>query len=161
MAAAKPEVLVTQKPTEISVKFQRLEPGFRGCPTHLSYCQPYSMLADVGYRTGSWNFEVISFHWKAMTTSGLATAISISGVGQHPSMSTVTYLIWATSKHGYSRWNFADSPLQTRVTTINGKIPNVLPTSGRHIGSQGEVGVKILHHFVAQPYLGKVTKAFG
>ena len=51
MAAAKPEVLVTQKSTEIHVKFQRLEPGLRGRPTHLSYCQPYSMLADVGYRS--------------------------------------------------------------------------------------------------------------
>ena len=49
MAAAKPEVLVTQKPTEISVKFQRLEPGFREHSIHLSYYQRYLMLADVGY----------------------------------------------------------------------------------------------------------------
>ena len=57
VAVTKPEVLVNQKPTEISVKFQRLEPGFRGRPTHLSYCQPYSVLSDIELAVGILKFS--------------------------------------------------------------------------------------------------------
>ena len=160
MAAAKPEVLVTQKPTEISVKFQRLEPGFRGRPTHLSYCSLIQCWqTDTELAVG------------ILKLSLSAEKLWLLPVWRSPFLYPVLVNIprcqqwhiwsWRPQNHGYSRWNFADIPLQTRVTTICGKIPNVLPTSGRHIGSQGEVGVKILHHFVAQPYLGKVTKAFG
>ena len=52
MAAAKPEVLVIQKPNVISVKFQRLQQCFRGRPDQICHCQHSRMLTDTGYRIG-------------------------------------------------------------------------------------------------------------
>jgi len=75
VAAAKSEVLLTRKLTEMPVKFQRLDTRFSEMPNSFELiCQPDPMLADTWYRNGSWNFAVISFHQKAITISGFSSS---------------------------------------------------------------------------------------
>ena len=53
----------------------------------------------------------------------------------------------------------AHSKLELQQLTV--KFQTYFRLQAAILDPRGEVGVKILHHFVAQPYLGKVTKAFG